>query len=323
MGIITNARVRRRARQEPRERTWARREFKTHTIQPAEVQAFTFRRENGSSNHWFRLTWSPGHLSLVGDIGDLTLTHYSALASFESGIRWAARADYQYLMEKSDKAVVKELDREETVEDILRMTADDAAYARVEELREARRHKRLIQAGTAQWEQDLAEWHLARPCGEGVRPRLVDYWPDEPEPRARFVRAEDRSDWGTAVDRLHTSHMDRQLRRWQIPDGWHGWMRLMIVLEHDLDFDDPNCLLTPPGRRAVAKALADHLDGDMHENDVAEMCRELGFDDFYGTYRYSHRTIWQIEAIQHGCNLILDQLEPSRTWGRTWADPVV
>lgn len=322
MGIITNARVRRRARQEPRERTSARREFKTHTIQPAEVQAFTFRRENGDSNHWFRLTWSPGHLSLVGDIGDLTLTHYSTLASFEGGIRWAARADYQYLMEKSDKATVKKLDRKETVEDILRMTADDAAYARVEELREARRHKRLIQAATADWEQDLADWGRAPYRSEERRPRLADYWP-EAEPRARFIRDADRADWGSAVDRLHTSHMDRQLRRWQIPDGWHGWMRLMIVLEHDLDFEDPNQLLTPSGRRAVAKALADHLDGDMHENDVAEFCRELGFDDYYGAYRYSGRTIWQIEAIQHGCNLILDQLEPRRAWGRTWADPVV
>ncbi len=118
--------------------------------------------------------------------------------------------------------------------------------------------------------------------------------------------------------------MDRQLRRWQIPDGWHGWMRLMIVLEHDLDFEDPNQLLTPAGRRAVAKALADHLDGDMHENDVAEFCRrELGFERLLRRLSLQRSHDLADRGDPARCNLILDQLEPRRAWGRNWADPVV
>lgn len=325
MGIIINARARQCGRSEPRERTWARREFKTHTIQPAEVRAHTFRRASGDSNHWFRLTWTPGHLSLVGDIGEMTLTHYSALATFEGGVRWAARADYDYLMGKSDKVTIKELDRAETARDIIGMMADAVAYSRVHELREARRHRRAVQAATAHWEQDLGAWHLARPepghvdadSHEEERPRLTDHWP-EIEPRARFARMAER-DWG----RARSDYFENEVRKWAVPEGWGGWLRLMIAVEDDLSFDDPNALLTPAGRREVRAALASKINADMHEGDVAELCRDLGFDDYYGTYRYSPRTIWQIEAIQHGCNLILDQLEPSRTWARAWSDPVV
>ncbi|BAQ50362.1 hypothetical protein [Methylobacterium aquaticum] len=313
-------------------KAWARKAFADHVMTPEVVKSFTFRRARGGSSYWFGLTWRPGHLSLVGDVGEMTLTHYQALAEFEPGIRWAAGGDFSYLIEKSDKRG-KDLDRSGTVEDILRMADEGAVWALEGVVKERRKYRRDVAKGMLRFEAALAEWDFWRRLGvedEDDRPRLEDYTPEhyreEEAGSSRFTKKE-RADWRGrwGGDAFVYGHEPES--QWHVPDGFELWFRIWEAVRHRLDFHDtdPNIVLTPNGRWRLEEALTKHLDDDeMHPNAVADFCRgTLNIDDYYGDYKYKEEYRWMVEAIHHGCNMILDEIHPKRTWGKTWGDPVV
>lgn len=331
MSSLAARRARRARRDAPEVQGWAQKAFADHRMTPAEVRSFTFRKPNAGSSYWFGLTWRSGHLTLVGDLGEMTLTHYSALADFEGGIRWAARADYQYLMEKSDKRE-KELDKDGTVADIVRMANENAIWIMEQVVNDRRRNRRDRRNGVYEFEAALAKWDFWRAFGESDednRPRLEDYLPDhhreEDAETLTFKRKPDREDWRYRYA-SHPEWGHTEQSKWIIPDGWELWWGVWEAVRHHLDTDDgdPNILRTKDGRRRVTAALDRHINADMGADAVAEFCRgELDIDDYYGNFRYKAQTIWQIEAIHHGSNMILDELDPKRTWGKAWGDPVV
>jgi hypothetical protein len=88
----------------------ARQEFATHQVKERVSRSFDFRRPDGSCFFAYSLTWTPGSLALAGDIGELTLVHYQALATLEPGLAWATNSDHHYLLGKSSAKRVFDLD---------------------------------------------------------------------------------------------------------------------------------------------------------------------------------------------------------------------
>lgn len=291
--------------------------FEEHALYPSDSKTFLFSASGGARTHrWFNLTWAPGTLTLTGDVGEMTITHYNALAEFEEGIAWAANSDYDYLLGKA--GVTPDVLHHERTIDYLLETASERAL----EARRAQRAERLDclqgeKAISAMWETEMAWWNLTR---DGPPPRLSDM---------RFSAKD-------YMDELHSSD-PRFLKRtistetylfvtsdWIAPEGWEDWYTLYteIYLEHYHGGEPKEMILTPRGRREIAAAVRRHVRG-MRPDAVAELCQELGYSDYYGTYVTCPSALQRITAIQRGCNLILDSLHPRRTWGKTWGDPVV
>ncbi len=72
-----------------------------------------------TQGYWFRVTWCPGSLLLSGDVGEILLTHYHAMPTWEEAVEWVNNACHGYLMQKSNKE--REFDEEETVKQIILM----------------------------------------------------------------------------------------------------------------------------------------------------------------------------------------------------------
>lgn len=75
-------------------------EFSRHELKPIPSVAFYVGRP-GTSLESFVVTWTPGHLHVGGDLGNLTLTHFHAMKTLEDAVKWVADADYGYLIGKS------------------------------------------------------------------------------------------------------------------------------------------------------------------------------------------------------------------------------
>lgn len=88
-----------------------------HEMRDRPSRSFWFSEPGKGSIYAFALTWSPGTLALSGDLGELVLTHYQAMPTLESAVAWAARADADYLLGKSNRK--KSICREGTVEGII------------------------------------------------------------------------------------------------------------------------------------------------------------------------------------------------------------
>ncbi len=96
------------------------------------------------SAYSFLVTWSPGVLTVTGDLEDLIVTHYHAMTTIAKAARWVAAGDFQYLMGKS--SAKKEYDREATAAFIIEMANDEARAVLRECLKEARRYRRDYRA---------------------------------------------------------------------------------------------------------------------------------------------------------------------------------
>lgn len=80
---------------------------------PGSILKLYFRNLE-TSDHWSSLIWSKGHLILVGDLGDLVLTHYSAFDTPENAFQWLQSEDAHYMLSKS--SCEKVIDGEATKE---------------------------------------------------------------------------------------------------------------------------------------------------------------------------------------------------------------
>lgn len=330
-------RTRKRRAEGQRETEWARREYRTHVMREGDVRSYRFRRANGDSNHWFSLTWTPGHLALAGDVGELTLVHYSALREFEEGIRWAASSDHDYLMGKTN--VRQEYSREDTVDFIVQWANEEAVRAldgsRYKHWRKnpetgemepiVIRHKGYrheLQAYRRALTKAKADFEAARAAGED--PDWFDYAPDDPRGTSEDLFTFPKKPGWEAEVKLLGGNVSLDTV-YDIPECWWAWCRIWRHLRgsyHNPLFDQegPEFVLKAANRRILKDEIEDLCDS---RDDAVRFCQSVGLEDYYGSERWPPRTYWQIEAIRHGCNLILDALDPKRTWGREWGDPVI
>lgn len=257
-----------------------------------------------SWNNAFSLTWTPGALMLTGDVGELSIVHEYGLASFEEGIRWVAAADFDYLMEKTN--VKKVYDPEETYEFLLdeanRPVIDYILGNKVYSSKKGRyvrqgggyrdllrnRRKEMLE-GKAAFEKANFEW--VNGPQETDAPGIEDFLP---EPVADFdnYRITERSQ--------HQEPRFAQYPGFDIPDLWDSWMELW----EEFGDGDPTSLMKVENRRTIRKELK-NLCHDQVE--LVRFLRDNNNDDFYGCYRYSSRARWQIAAIKHGCEMLIEQ----------------
>lgn len=91
-----------------------------HVMSERQSRSFDFRTPGKGSSYAYSLTWSPGSVTLAGDLGEMTVTHWQALWTFKEGMAWLAGSEWDYLLGKAGtKADV--IDVEGTVNDILHM----------------------------------------------------------------------------------------------------------------------------------------------------------------------------------------------------------
>ncbi|MDR3485404.1 MAG: hypothetical protein P4M05_10925 [Bradyrhizobium sp.] len=239
------------------------------------------------SHYAFTLTWTPGHLALVGDLGTLTLIHYHALRRFED-IGWALSSDHHYLMSKTD---VREVyDAEETFTDLIRQLNAPVLEAlngyrglgrsipgMRQELQAYRREKR-------QSAQLYAE-ALRLAESNGTAPPDADEF-DVGEPPYTSDLG-----WERPLTRFSA--------RWRIPEEWEAWVKVWREL---VSLDDLDFVRLAKNRRSLHSAIKDEL---KTAESAARFFGRLGFDDQYGTYCWPRQTYFQIAAIQHGVRMIL------------------
>ncbi len=96
-------------------------DFANHQITDLESKSWRVRDPDKGS-YWFHVTWSKGILVLSGDIGNLVLTHYQALAKFPDCIGWVAGSDEGYLLGKSDAK--QQYDQDATISGLLELAEE-------------------------------------------------------------------------------------------------------------------------------------------------------------------------------------------------------
>lgn len=107
---------------------FAARSLSKHVLAPADTKSWKMRNPE-RSEYWFTVTWShPGILSIGGDMGDLTITHYHAMPTWFDALRWLEGCDFGYHLEKS--SAKKVYDEEGSVEDTMQIVKDMDEYER-------------------------------------------------------------------------------------------------------------------------------------------------------------------------------------------------
>lgn len=100
--------------------------LKDHRLAPAETKSWLVSSHGQKgSYYWYTVTWSyPGVLTVSGDIGNITLTHYHAMDTWVAAADWiSCNSDHHYLLSKSDHKQV--YDPEQTLETILQWANEE------------------------------------------------------------------------------------------------------------------------------------------------------------------------------------------------------
>lgn len=269
-------------------RDMAHKEFATHVMRGEETISRTFRRADGGSQYWFRITWTPGHLTLTGDVGDLTLCHYYALRSYEDGLAWALEADHDYLMSKT--GVSQQYDPEATARFIVQHANEEPILA----LNGDRRRAGFPRTG---FRHDLQAWRRMRlDEREDISdddPRVIRLWPDW------------KRRWDLYLDLTPLDDL------YEIPDCWNVWTRIWRALRGEfhrpgLSTEGPEFVIKAANRaklKSQIKSLCESRD------EAVGFCLRIGLDDYYGSEKWNAQTYWQIEAIKHGCGMMLEEAD--------------
>lgn len=257
------------------------------TFEPKQSARFAY-----NSTYAFTLTWTPGHMTIVGDLGELTVVHYGAMPTLNEACHWLLSPDYHYLLSKTKEQ--RQFDRDATIEDIWRCLTEEVAEgqkAYAEEL--------------AYWQDEKPKW-LKR---EGMTKREFDAdmkrW-EEDHPRFRYGFSEARRPHYTINRNLWSKEEEFG---WRVPDGYWHLAKLWKFLRDESECfeSDPNFLLTDEGLQNIKKCFerwaSDRNEGEL----IAMMYRDIGYDDYSGIYEYRPQAFFQIAAIQHGCRMILEK----------------
>lgn len=236
-------------------------------LPPTEGAKFAY-----NSTYCFTLTWTPGHMTIVGDIGELTVVHYHAMPTLEDACRWLQSPDFDYLLSKTNEQ--KQYDADATLKSFL-------AYINAEVIDHA--------IGTPGWGKErrrsngdiheMREWRKTQPRGGQLN-----------------VEEENVFEW---LDNRPITVFDDPDR-----DCWQWWRK---IAEHCGWGFDERFFLTAKGRRALIRDIK----GDFnYVHSAADFMHSIGFDDPLLAYEYRDHAFFQIAAIQHGTRMILDRYFP-------------
>lgn len=283
---------------------WAQKEYATHVMSPGECVSRRFRRSDGRSHYHFNLTWVPGTLSLSGDVGEISLVHYAALKEFRSGCYWLSGASYEYLVGKA-AGDHREYDREGTVDFLVEMANSQIIDALKQHRRELSDYREASAPGRARFRGDYDEWFELGMVG--APPLFEEY---EIPDRRDYV-TEFTFEMVKGYEGCFPGHYPDKIDDRRLPADCHMWFAMWKELDVT---DNPRDIFTAKGRREIRRALEQHLDEGGREH-AAEFCSQIGMSDYYGSEKFADRTIWQIEALQHGARMILAEFAAAdRKW---------
>lgn len=245
-----------------------------------------------SSFYAYCLTWMPGHMTIVGDLGTLTFVHYNAMPTLEAACQWLLSPDYGYLLSKTN--LEQKFDKDATIARLWQEMTSDVE----EQVSDMERH-------VASWEQEKPKWRKRDGMTREEYEQDLEYWKEnDPSLDYRFREVEppkyyDRSLWS-----------DAEREGWIVPEGFSLIYRCWKYFrEHVYGIDDdPNSLLTNEGRADLKEALENWASVEAKDVIVTWIVRELDYDDYYGEYDYPEHAYFQLAAIQHGARMILDRI---------------
>lgn len=265
-----------------------------HTCSERISRAFDFRK----GREWayaFSLTWTPGHLALAGDVGEMTLSNHS-LRDLIGALEWATHGDIDYLLSKSNTPY-REFSAEATFHELVHMANERASYSLKglrDELRSWRRDRPDVYAwqdpdpiGGFWWSEPVTEWDI----WSQDRPAPFAFEKDYPRSPYTGMRQYDRAPEPKA------------------PDGWELWEAMRQEL---CPWIEREAIFTARGRLEIKDRLESALQDGRHA--VVDLIHRMGVDDYYGTEVISPQAILRIECIRHGAWLALRHLQPERTY---------
>lgn len=264
---------------------YLRNDLDTHVMKEAVSRSFNFRRADGSSFYAFNLTWSYGHLSISGDMGELMLEHYYAMPTFEKAVHWAADAENQYLLRKSN--VREEYDSEKTANFIIQ----DANSAVIEALNGSEWFGKGRLDGTRQIAQKIRKGILEKEC-------LEDY------DIYFFYRKEGVSFPSSCED------FDTPERFWVFSEVWNKWAQLwkaLVGFGHYKKWSDDELrnILKPSYRREMREAIIDICSS---EDGALELFRSFeDYDDYPIMTDYSFTNYRLVSAIRWACQRLISE----------------
>lgn len=94
-------------------------------VEPKPTKSWHVRNPDRRA-YWFDIVWTPGILSISGDMQSLTLTHFQAMPTWVDAVSWIKHSDIDYLLEKSNAA--QEYDHERTVSKLVEIANEDQHY---------------------------------------------------------------------------------------------------------------------------------------------------------------------------------------------------
>lgn len=239
------------------------------------------RSESGKyaykSTHAFVLTWTPGQMVITGDCGDLTLTHYHAMADFEEAISWALHSDFDYLLGKSNSR--REYVQEETwkwFKDQLNEEVFNALLGSYDWREKKRNPKHSQRAELRSWRRSKPKWNK----------------------RAGQTKAD-------FIDELRWWQEDRPEDIFRIPDCdvWDRWNQLRKALSY---YEEQYSVTKSEDRHQ----LLDEAEREFHSEESALnfLYGKMEMDDPHVCQDYPWRDYYLIACIQHGCRMIQKQL---------------
>lgn len=249
-----------------------------------------------SSNYAFTLTWTPGHMTIVGDLGELTVVHYQAMPTLEKACQWLDTPDFNYLLSKTN--VKQEFDRDSTIESLWQMLTQDVDD-----------HLKYFNEEKVVWEKSKPKWRKRDGMKKADFEQEMKWW-EQDNPTISYGFRE--------CTRPNIAYVSRNLWSeaeefgWHVPEGFWHLARLWKYLRDEGEHfeSDPNVLLTTAGLEGLKADLDNWCDGRDDTEIGAMIYRELDYSDWYGDYDYPWRSYLQIAAIQHGARMILDRQFP-------------
>lgn len=252
-----------------------------HEMRAQPSRSFRFAKPRTSA-YSFVLTWLPGKLMLTGDIGDLTLTHGYACGKFDHAIRWAADSEFDYLMGKT--GIHQTYDVYATRTALIQMANEPV----ISSLRDHQQDLRVWRRAVASGDADLSD----RPTDED--PRIMSKRDDYERIARRWF------DHTSLYEMRDMFHFD---------PCWDLWFSIWKVIyevheppaAHSLT-PGPQAILTRSGREMMALSMADRLSDAIS---AAQFCSDIGLDDYGGEYVWTDQPRRQIDAIRHGCRMLI------------------
>lgn len=279
--------------------------FRFHSYVPVKKYVPLKQKErvrfSPTSVYAFSLTWTPGALLLSGDVGELTLSHGYSLANFDEGIRWAAEADFDYLMGKS--GVEKVYDPEKTFmqllhdanEPLISFILGDRTYnprTRKYVFRggwrdELRTYRKDVVEGQQEFENERSAWE--RGGRQGDEPDRKDFVPEYPVDGYKIMKR---------PPNLRREVFGDEYPDLIIPEMWKGWMKYF----RELVDGDPTSLMRSAVRRKMRSELKEMCE---NQQELVDFLRDIEDPDFEFSYSYPRSSRWKIAAIKHGCQMLI------------------